>query len=62
MKTPTQIQTQIEKLQQQLAQAKAKEREQRIGRFLSILDKSDLSDDEAVAAIEAAVLAKRGGQ
>ena len=62
MKTPTQIQTQIEKLQQQLTQAKAKEREQRIGRFLSILDKSGLSDDEAASAIEAAGKLKKGEQ
>lgn len=62
MKTPTQIQTQIEKLQQQLAQAKAKEREQRIGRFLSLLDRFGLSDDEAASAIEAAGKLKKGEQ
>ncbi|GEM_PF-6990045 len=62
MKTPTQIESKIHQLQQQLQKARQREREQRLARLLSALGKSHLTDDEAVAAIEAAGLVKKEGR
>lgn len=62
MKTPTQIESKINQLQQQLKKARQREREQRLARLLSALDKSHLTDDEAIAALEAAGRAKKEGQ
>lgn len=62
MKSSTHIQQQIKQLQQQLEKVKAREREQRVTLILSVLDKSGLSDKEAVAVIEAAAKSREAGQ
>lgn len=59
MKTAEAIEANIKKLQAQLERAKAREREARVARLLSGLDASGLTDDEAVAAIEAAAETKK---
>lgn len=59
MKTAEAIQADITRLKDQLAKAQAREREVRVARLLSVLDASDLSDDEAVAALEAAAVTKK---
>lgn len=61
MKSTAAIETQIKKLQDALAKAKTREREQRIARLLSAMDSAGLTDDEAVAAIQAAGETKNGG-
>lgn len=54
MKTAEAIQADITRLKDQLAKAQAREREARVSRLLSALDASGLTDDAAVAALEAA--------
>jgi len=44
-----------------LAKAKAKEHEQRVARLLSALDSAGLTDDEAMAAIQAASGTRKAG-
>lgn len=61
MKSTAAIEGQIKKLQDALAKAKTKEREQRIARLLSAMDSAGLTDDEAVAAIQAAGETKKAG-
>lgn len=62
MKSSKQIQEQILTLQQQLTRAKQREREQRLVRLLSVMDKTGLTDDEAVAALERAAIEKKGAE
>lgn len=61
MKSAVQIQSDIEKLQDQLAKAQAREREARVSRLLSALDSSRLSDEEAIAIILASAKSKKAG-
>ncbi|MDP2196342.1 MAG: hypothetical protein Q8J72_10215 [Rhodocyclaceae bacterium] len=58
MKTAEAIQADIKKLQAQLERVQARVREARVARMLSALDSTGLSDDEAVAALEAAAKTK----
>ncbi len=60
MKTAAQIEAQIKGLKDQLETARRREREVRIARLLSALDKSGLSDDEALTIFENAVRYKSG--
>lgn len=60
MKTAAQIEVQIKGLKDQLESARRREREVRIARLLSAVDRSGLSDEEASALLEKAVQRKRG--
>lgn len=62
MKSSKQIQQQIEQLQQQLQKTRQRELEQRLTRFMSALDKTGLSDDEAIAALERAAAETKGAE
>lgn len=62
MKSSSAIESKIKKLRTDLARVRARDREQRLARLLSALDRSGLADDEAVAAIEAAAKSKAGVQ
>ena len=60
MKTAAQIEGQIKDLKEQLEKARQRDREARVARLLSALDRSGLSDDEALAMLQAAAHRKGG--
>ena len=60
MKTATEIEGQIKDLKEQLEKARQRDREARVARLLSALDKSGLSDEEALAMLQAAAQHKGG--